>query len=355
MICSFISSAKGGGAEHLTKSLHRLNNAAGYTVQTFYFHGKDVDLIDGEHILNFKPRNPFNIFKIRYLLKNLLNKHEKIIVHVHLTWPLYYVTLASIGLKGIVLVYTEHNTNNKRRKIPFLYIFERYLYGKFAKIICISDGVRSSLINWIGQDFNERLITIHNGSTLYDFKNRKYIKEKKLMLVSVGSLNYKKNFLTSIKSISLIKSKIKNYTIVGEGPERSKLESAIKQLNLQDIVKLVGWDDSVEKYLHNADIQLIPSLYEGFGLVAVEGMSTGLPIIASKVDGLCEVLGHDTLSVFYVERTTDHYEWSQKILLCIDALHKDSRSIAYASRTRAKKFSLDKMALSYRDLYDTLT
>jgi len=67
--------------------------------------------------------------------------------------------------------------------------------------------------------------------------------------------------------------------LIGEGPKRKQLEKLIHQEQLQSKVRLLGWFGNIEEYLHAADIQFIPSLWEGFGLVAVEGVSTGLAVV----------------------------------------------------------------------------
>jgi len=105
--------------------------------------------------------------------------------------------------------------------------------------------------------------------------------------------------------------------------------------------------------LHEADIQLIPSLWEGFGLVAVEGMSTGLPIAASDVTGLREVLGGESNpSVVLVEKMLSPLDWVSAIRNLISKNQSlGFENIANFSREQAEKFSFDKMARGYFDIY----
>src|SRR5690606_3134508 len=194
-----------------------------------------------------------------------------VVVHVHLTWPFFYVTLASLGLSKTRLVYTEHSTSNKRRKIPLLWVLERLFYGRYARVICISQGVHDSLAKWVGPGVAQHLVTIPNGSRIYSLAQRPTLDARLPQLVSVGSLSSRKNFATTILALAQIRDEIGHYTIIGEGPERSRLEAIIRREQLEDKVRLVGWSEVIESYLHAADIQLIPSLWEGFGLVAVEG------------------------------------------------------------------------------------
>ena len=112
-----------------------------------------------------------------------------------------------------------------------------------------------------------------------------------------------------------------------------------------------GWSSKLEEKYHNADILLIPSRSEGFGLVAIEGMSTGLPVIASDLVGINEIVSSSLDSCFLVKDSNDIIEWVNKIELCISILEKDSVHISKESYQHSQKFSLEKMTKSYIDLY----
>jgi hypothetical protein len=117
----------------------------------------------------------------------------------------------------------------------------------------------------------------------------------------------------------------------------------------------VGWSDRVEEHFCCADIQLIPSLWEGFGLVAVEGMSTGLPVVASDVAGLREVLDPDNPAVTLVEDIESVDAWVQSLKIAIDNLSNEGpEKLAVAARNQAEKFTLEIMAKRYLELYRSL-
>ena len=123
-------------------------------------------------------------------------------------------------------------------------------------------------------------------------------------------------------------------------------------MKLENKVKLIGWKNNIEKYLNAADIQLIPSLYEGFGLVAVEGMSTGLPIVASNIAGLKEVLGDSNSSVTLINNVKSTHEWEKGIYKTIANIKTlGSDKIAKISQERVKKFTFRKMADEYLNVY----
>ena len=198
----------------------------------------------------------------------------------------------------------------------------------------------------------EKLTVVYNGSRLYALPKRKLLRNRLPKLISVGRLIDKKNFAITINTISEIRNEIDNYKIVGEGAERKKLEKLIKSLKLEKKVRLIGWTDNVEKYLQAADIQLIPSLYEGFGLVAAEGMSTGLPIVASNIEGLKEVLGKPNPSVILINKINSIDEWKKGIYKAINNINMfGSEKISKISEEQVKKFTFKKMTEDYLNIY----
>ena len=353
MVVFFINTPKGGGAEFLVKSLNRQYLRLRVPALAYYFKANSGETSINEKVLGWNPRNPINIFRLWRLISKLKRESKTgLTVHAHLTWPFYFVGLASIGIRGVKFIYTEHHITNKRRNIPLLWIFERFVYNRYDKIICISDGVYKSLASWVGRNLIKKLIVIYNGARIYELSARSHLSGRKPRLVSVGSLTRQKNFQTCIKAVSDIRDKIEAYVIVGDGEERSSLEDLIESLGLESVVQLVGWSDDVGGYLMSSDVQLIPSVWEGFGLVAVEGMSTGLPVVASNISGLREVLGRDNPAVIFVNHVTSPEYWRAGILEAIDQLEKDDQSqIAAISRARSLQFSLDLMAEKYLDVY----
>ncbi|MBQ0746652.1 MAG: glycosyltransferase family 4 protein [Marinobacter sp.] len=356
MIINIISAPEGGGAELLVRELHKHYEGFGLMSRSVYLSGKSTDLSDREYVISQNVRNPFNVILIRRILSSFLNGVDsKVVVHVHLTWPFFYVVLASFGLSGIKLVYTEHNTNNRRRAIPFFWLIERIFYRRYSKVICISQGVHDSLARWVGPELAQRLETVPNGSRLYPVCTREPIRNRKLRLVSVGSLTYKKNFSTAIEAFAQLQDQFESYEIIGEGPERGRLERLISQRKLEKKISLVGWSNNIESFLCKADLQLIPSLWEGFGLVAVEGMSTGLPVVASNVDGLRDVLGTNNLSVTLVDDPGSAEAWKLAIGTAIEKLAKEGhKNLSVAARSQAEKFTLKAMAERYLEVYRKL-
>ncbi|WP_066354362.1 glycosyltransferase [Aliarcobacter skirrowii] len=356
-IIQVITSPTGGGAEVLVRAIGEQVQVTSYDSEVLYFNANSIGSSNfnankNETVLGVKSRSPKAILELRKEFKKRLNNNHQVVIHAHLTWAFYYVAIASIGL-NMKLIYTEHNTTNKRRKIPFFQYIERLFYGRYEKIICISQGTKKSLDTWIGKKLSSRTLVVQNGSRIYSFYHRKS-NTGTLNFISIGSLTYKKGFETAIKALSLLENKNWKYKIIGEGPERKSLENLIGKLKLKSNIELLGWSNNIESYLHNADIQLIPSLWEGFGLVAVEGMSTGLPVVASNVDGLREVLDETNPAVFLVNEYRNSEEFSRKIEECVKKRSINLEEISIQSRRQAEKFKMDTMIEKYIEIYKSM-
>ena len=101
------------------------------------------------------------------------------------------------------------------------------------------------------------------------------------------------------------------YIIVGEGWSRDKLEAEARATGHSDKIHFTGFasDKDVIELMTSADVLIVPSIYEPFGIVALEGMATGVPVVASKVGGLAEVIDHDETGLFVYPRSLESIAW----------------------------------------------
>ncbi len=109
---------------------------------------------------------------------------------------------------------------------------------------------------------------------------------------TVGRLSEEKGTKYLIRAMGLLRERIPELrlVVVGAGPQKAELEALVVALDLKSRVEFVGWQHDIQSYLDSWDLFILPSLQEGFGVAAVEAMSSGLPVIASRVGGLEEVI-----------------------------------------------------------------
>lgn len=343
----------GGGAEFIVRSLVDGLSACGISASAVYLaNPQNVTLSSNEYCLGLsRPRSFRSVLLLRNIIKSELLKNSNVIIHAHLTWGLYYVWISSFRL-NVKIVYTEHSTYNKRRSLPLLCHIERLVYSRYSAVCCISEGVMRSLKNWLNfPSFESRMKLIPNGSRSFEnvALNRSF--SQKVRLLSIGSLNHWKGFEYSIRAVSLCRNIVDSYHIVGEGPYRKHLECLIQGLGLERTVFLPGWSVCPSRYLADATLGIVPSVWEGFGLVPLEMLSAGLPLVATRVDGLKDILD-GCPGVFFVEpkrpkEIAESIEVAAKNLVGLS-------SVSNAAVEHARKYSISKMLSLYSSLYNHL-
>lgn len=240
--------------------------------------GVNVHVIGGGNTHSLK-----NIFQISRLIK------DYDLVHVHLFPSLYWVALANVFINK-PLVYTEHSTSNSRRGKFLLRGIEKWAYNHYRRIICISEQTKNSLQSWIkANDDDSRFVVINNGVNLSSFKNTQIEQIYPHSLIMVARFAPAKDHETVIRALTLLDDDV-HLIFVGDGERKATCEKLVDELGLKDRVHFAGVQSDIPKWLGKADIGIQSSHWEGFGLAAVEMMAAGLPVVASDVDGLKQVV-----------------------------------------------------------------
>jgi glycogen(starch) synthase len=133
------------------------------------------------------------------------------------------------------------------------------------------------------------------------------------MVLCVGRLVPQKGIEYFIRAIPTIAQRYPEakFIIVGEGWSRAYLEDAAQSTGHRRKILFTGFisDAEVIALMTSADVLVIPSIYEPFGIVALEGMATGVPVVASQVGGLAEVIEHDRTGIFVYPRNPESIAW----------------------------------------------
>jgi glycosyltransferase involved in cell wall biosynthesis len=153
------------------------------------------------------------------------------------------------------------------------------LLGSSLKVEVIENGI-------LEPQFNKGACYIEKEDPIYNFCDRSHL------LLSIGRLSEEKGFVNLIKAIHLLISngiRVK-LCIIGDGPQRRQLEKLINQLNLNDIVLLSGYRKNAFRFMSIFDIYILSSFTEGLPITVLEAMHMGIPIVATQVGGVPEVL-----------------------------------------------------------------
>ena len=132
---------------------------------------------------------------------------------------------------------------------------------------------------------SSKISVIENGTKLYKHIDRDF-KKKKFNILILGSLTFKKGIDLFIEVLPAISNRINQVRIVGSGAEEIKLINLTKKLSLDSIIKFIPFTSDPSIHIYESDIGLIPSRWEGFGLVAAESMALGVPVVSSNMGEL---------------------------------------------------------------------
>ena len=176
---------------------------------------------------------------------------------------------------------------------------ERLTRGLTDHFIAVSQGLKNALVE-DGMPEN-KITVIYNGLDLVRFKPclppgtyRRWLGyDERVPLVaivarlhSVKGHNY---FLQAAVEVLKVISKVR-FLVVGTGPDEPMLKEMTNKLGLQEVVNFTGFISDIPDLMADMDVLVIPSLWEGFGLTAIEAMTVGLPVVATEVGGLPEVV-----------------------------------------------------------------
>lgn len=209
------------------------------------------------------------------------------IIHAHFAEPASYIADIA-NFNRIPFVMTEHSsateTNYKDKKLK-KYICD--IYSKTNKLIAVSPALQQIIKDKYGFDS----VYIPNVVDTKLFAGYQIAKENNshFNFISVGNLIPRKriDLVVSAFAGAFKNNENVHLTIIGEGPERSKIESIIKSNNLENKVKMLGLQtrEVIAKEIQYSDCFVLPSQHETFGVVYIEAMASGLPIIATKCGG----------------------------------------------------------------------
>jgi len=301
-------------------------------------------------------------------------KEKPDIIHLHSSKAGFLGSLAG-KMAGAKIIYTVHGAvfeasfSKLARKI-FLWLEKFSAYFK-DKIICVSANDKKLWLNYQAAPA-EKLIVIHNGLDLnkIDFPPRAEAREylasqsanffealqgadDSLKIVgTIANLFPEKGLPYFIETANILikEKKLANviFAVIGEGPDRLLLEKIIDDLDLQNKFVLTGNIVNASRYLKAFDIFVLPSVKEGLPYTILEAMAAGVPIVASHIGGIPEMIKNNYNGFLLFPRDTDAL--AKKIMELINNPSLGQK-FSEASRQKIKEFSLAKMIAQTERIY----
>ncbi len=268
------------------------------------------------------------------------------VIHAH-DW---LVAAAGIGLKHVFrkpLFATMHSTEIGRRNgihsdyEKMIHETEAWLTYEAWKVICCSNYMMGH-VQWAFGLPWDKLIMVPNGvnyevyskyenEDLSGFRRRFALPDEKIVLF-VGRLVYEKGVHVLVNAAQKILEKANaKIVIVGNGYVKDQLSGLVKSMGLTHKVMFTGFvdDDTLRKLQRCASASVVPSLFEPFGIVALEAMAAKSPIVVSDTGGLSEIVEHDVSGVKVYVNNPDSLAWGITRVLSDDSYANWLRNNAY--------------------------
>lgn len=296
-------------------------------------------------------------------LWRLLRQLRPSLVH---TYNLATLDTAPIArLTGSRVVHAEHGWMVERDAVPAKYVYLRRLISPFIdRFVAVAEDLKSWLKDTVHLS-PARLACIPNGVDASKFsgapelgvsmRRRMGVPADAFVVGTVARLDPVKAQARLIEAIDRLAKEsegaraVRLY-IVGEGPERYRLEILIREKGLEDVVILTGERTDVPELMSMFDVFALPSHNEGMSIAILEAMASGLPVIATRVGGTPELVDAGTTGCLIEVDDVDGLA-TAFMLYRDDAVMARSQGEAGRARVRAR-FSLDAMTAQYMQLYD---
>jgi glycosyltransferase involved in cell wall biosynthesis len=178
--------------------------------------------------------------------------------------------------------------------------------------------------------------------------------EEKIVLY-VGRLVYEKGVQNIMNAVPKVLAKTNaKFIIVGSGYMQEQLSKIVKSMGLEHKVLFTGFieEENLLKLQKVADVSVVPSLFEPFGIVALEAMAAKCPVIVSDTGGLSEIVDHDVTGVKVYSNDTESLAWGITKILQDDNFGKYLRENAY--KKILEKYDWDKIAQQTRHMYESV-
>lgn len=292
------------------------------TNQSFMFHSRLLD--------PFPPDYVRSAIKFAEKMKKMALKIKADVVHAH-DWMTFDAGIVASEVLGKPLVVHIHNTVFDRgggNYNSYEYEIEKRGFEKADKIIAVSNLTKNTVAEKYGIDRN-KITTVHNG--VENLKREKLapalLPLKKLgykIVLFLGRITIQKGpdyFIQAAKRVLEFNSKVA-FVVVGEGDMQGQMMSLAANLGIADKIIFTGWlkGDEKNQIYQAADLFVMPSVSEPFGIVPLEAIANGTPVLVSKQSGVAETLRHALKTDFW-----DTEEMANKILAVLeyDSLSSD--------------------------------
>lgn len=301
-------------------------------------------------------------FKTIFLIRNYVLHHGIKIIHTHDFKSDFYGYFVST-LNRIPIMATCHNWISSDRKVSIYNHIDQFLLKYFDNVVAVSPSVNSILL---GKHVSpEKIKIIPNGICLdsYNNCNKRYENDLRRefripidcrIVGAVGRLSPEKGFTNLLRAATDVLKEYPStyFMIVGDGPQKGELYDLASAVGIRENVVFTGIRNDMPEIYSLFDIFVIASFTEGLPMVLLEAMASHVPVIATKVGAIPQVLDHGVSGLLVEPGNIERLQEAMKLLLRNKEQAKSFARKAY-ERVSAN-FSSKVMANQYLDVYRRL-
>ena len=285
---------------------------------------------------------------IIWKLRRILKKEKPDIIHTHLN-AFLYLTLAKLGMKTGKIVHTFHSVAYRESLASMPKFIRNTIKRGKATPVALSDTVQQSISEMYGLS-RESIPVVLNGLDLKKCQPKvTYSIGNEFNILHIGRFSSEKNHAGLIRSFKIFHTKYPSsrLCLIGDGALRGEVEELVRDEGLSDSVDFMGKQGNVYPYLNRADVFILPSLVEGIPITLIEAMGTGLPIVATRVGGIPDMIQHDENGLLCEVDDA-------QIAACLERYYLDEelrQKHGWEALKGADRFSSVRMAKGYLEVY----
>jgi glycosyltransferase involved in cell wall biosynthesis len=265
---------------------------AGHECEVVSFRPAEIDGARVHHIDGAEP-----LGKARYLLharrvRQLVRDLQPDLVHaLHLT---SYGFLAALsGFRPLIISVWGTDVLEAPRLTPFHRWLTRYALAHADTVTATGLHLATETTRYTPR--STPVTVVPYGVDLDRFTPVERLPAERVVIGAASRMSPEKGLSYLVEAFARLRDRHGDRVrlrIAGDGPERSRIEALARRLEIEDAVELRGWvdHDELPAFLHGLDIFVLPSTYEGFGVAAVEASATALPVVATNVYGIPDVV-----------------------------------------------------------------
>ena len=284
------------------------------------------------------------------------------IINTHFAVPTGPTGMILSGLSRIPNVLSIHGSdiyNPVRKTSPHRHAVLRWavrsVLKNAAKVVAQSTDIRYCAEAFYAPGRDITIIPLGLPDRTFNPASRETLlmQNGKFYIISIGRMTEVKGYDFLIRAIGLLRERgaDTNLVLIGDGPERVRLENLSAKLGLSDRIKFTGWLSHEKKfqYLSACDIYVMSSLHEGFGVVLLEAMSCGLPIIATNKGGQTDIIKEGRNGILI--QPYDAEMLADAISRLAESPDK-RRAMSATNKEDVKNYGISAVAKRYLDLFD---